>query len=275
MKKGNGNKLLLAAAAVGLFLILYPQISNLWNRRTSSHAIASYSETVSNLDEKKYVELWKQAQEYNRVNHSLQGYKLSDEQLEQYNSVLDATGRGIMGYVEIPCIDVSLPVYHGTDEAVLQIALGHVDWTDLPIGGEGTHCVICGHRGLPRAKLFNDLPKLVLGDVFCIRVLDELLTYEVDQIKTVLPDEVDDLRRETGKDYCTLMTCTPYGINSHRLLVRGHRIENIEEKEAILVTSEASQVNPLFVAPVLGILVVIPIILFISVRGKKDSGRTK
>ena len=158
-----------------------------------------------------------------------------------------------MGYIEIPTIGVTLPIYHGTDETVLQVAIGHLEWTSLPVGGESSHCVVSGHRGLPSAKLFTDLDKLVVGDVFIFRVLDEILTYEVDQILIVEPHETEALRIEKGKDLCTLITCTPYGVNSHRLLVRGHRIENQEEAVIIRVTADATQIEPVIVAPIVAI----------------------
>ncbi len=180
---------------------------------------------------------------------------------ESYNQALNLTGNGIMGYVEIPEIDSVLPIYHGTDEAVLQIAVGHLEWTSLPVGGEGTHCVLSGHRGLPSAKLFTDLDKIVEGDVFILRILDEILTYEVDQILIVEPNVTDALRIEEGKDYCTLVTCTPYGINSHRLLVRGHRIENAPEARIVRITADAAQIEPLLVAPIVGI----PLVLILMI----------
>jgi len=156
-----------------------------------------------------------------------------------------------MGYIEIPEQKITLPVYHGTDEAVLQIAVGHLDWTSLPVGGESSHCVLSGHRGLPSARLFTDLDQVVEGDIFLLRILDEVLTYEVDQIRIVLPHEVDDLLIQEGEDLCTLVTCTPYGINSHRMLVRGHRIENLEEARTVRVTADAIQIDPAIVAPFL------------------------
>ena len=177
-----------------------------------------------------------------------------------------------MGYIEIPTIKLSLPIYHGTEDSVLQIAVGHLDWTSLPAGGESTHCVLSGHRGLPSAKLFTNLDQLVEGDTFVIRVLDEVLTYEVDRILIVEPDDVSALQIEPGKDLCTLVTCTPYGINSHRLLVRGHRVEN--QSEAIRVTSDAIQIEPLLVAPAvaLPILLILLIVLLASGGKKKPKG---
>lgn len=181
-------------------------------------------------------------------------FLLTEEEMAEYESLLDVSGTGIMGYVQIPNINVSLPVYHGTDEAVLQIAVGHIAGTSLPIGGENTHSVLSGHRGLPSSKLFTDLDQLTEGDVFTVTVLNETVTYQVDQIRIVLPEEVSDLQIVPGEDYCTLVTCTPYGINTHRMLVRGHRIENI--KEAIAVEAEAARVHPYLVIPAVGIPIV-------------------
>ena len=174
-----------------------------------------------------------------------------------------------MGYIEIPNINVSLPVYHGTAESVLQIAVGHVDWTSLPVGGEGTHCVLSGHRGLPSAKLFTNLDKIVEGDTFSIRVLDEVLTYEVDQTLIVEPTEVDALQIETGKDLCTLVTCTPYGINTHRLLVRGHRVPNTPEAANVRLTSDAIQIEPMLAAPLMALPVLIIFFAVLLHAGRK------
>ena len=174
-----------------------------------------------------------------------------------------------MGYIEIPGINCSLPIYHGTDESVLQIAVGHISWSSLPTGGESTHCVLSGHRGLPSAKLFTNLDKLTEGSVFMLRVLDEVLTYEVDRILVVLPDEVDALQIVEGEDLCTLVTCTPYGINSHRLLVRGHRIENIEAARTARVTADAIQVEPLIVAPAVAVPFLLLLVILLLVKPRK------
>ena len=186
---------------------------------------------------------------------------MTEEEREKYDGLLNISDNGIIGHIEIPIINCSLPIYHGTDEAVLQIAVGHIEGTSLPVGGESTHCVLSGHRGLPSAKLFTDLDKLTEGDIFFIRVLDVILTYEVDRILIVEPYQIDSLEIEKEKDYCTLVTCTPYGINTHRLLVRGHRIENIEEAEIARVTADAIQIDPLLVAPI----VAIPILIFLVI----------
>ncbi|MGN1003486.1 MAG: class C sortase, partial [Oscillospiraceae bacterium] len=174
--------------------------------------------------------------------------------------------------IEIPEIKCSLPIYHGTDESVLQIAVGHIDWTSLPAGGESTHCVLSGHRGLPSAKLFTNLDQLVEGDIFMLRILDETLTYEVDQILIVEPNDVDALQIVEGEDLCTLVTCTPYGINTHRLLVRGHRIENQEEAKTVRVTADALQIEPLIVAPIVAIPMLLVLLIWLLF---KDTGKGK
>lgn len=247
---------------VGLSLLLYPTFSDYWNSFHSSQAISTYAENVANLDEKKYDELWSAAWDYNQalLNRSSE-FTLSEEQNEEYLELLNVSGLGIMGYIEIPEISVSLPIYHGTDESVLQIAVGHLEWSSLPVGGESSHCVLSGHRALPSAKLFTDLDKLREGDIFMLRVLDEVLTYEVDKISIVEPTQVSALQVVEGEDLCTLVTCTPYGINTHRLLVRGHRIENLAESRSIRVTADAIQIEPLIVAPI----VAVPILLLLLV----------
>ena len=247
---------------VGLSLLLYPTFSDYWNSFHSSQAISTYAENVANLDEKKYDELWSAAWAYNQalLNRNSE-FTLSEEQYAEYLELLNVSGLGIMGYIEIPEISVSLPIYHGTDESVLQIAVGHLEWSSLPVGGESSHCVLSGHRALPSAKLFTDLDKLREGDIFMLRVLDEVLTYEVDKISIVEPTQVSALQVVEGEDLCTLVTCTPYGINTHRLLVRGHRIENLAESRSIRVTADAIQIEPLIVAPI----VAVPILLLLLV----------
>lgn len=257
MKKKKGkfiSILLVLLLLVGLSLLLYPYVSNYWNSLHQTRAIAAYAEAVAKLDKDQYNEILSAAQAYNA---SLLGrdntQPLDGDRKEEYERLLDVSGLGIMGYIEIPCIDCSLPIYHGADESVLQVAVGHMEWSSLPVGGESTHCVLSGHRGLPSAKLFTNLDKLQPGDTFILRVLDETLTYEVDQILIVEPQETGSLRIEEGKDYCTLVTCTPYGINTHRLLVRGHRVDNIEEANTVRVTADAIQIEPLIVAPIVAI----------------------
>lgn len=229
---------------------------------------------MANLDEAQYEEMWSAARAYNRaLAERSTNFALSDAQKEEYEKLLDISGVGIMGYLEIPELNMSLPIYHGTEESVLQIAAGHLEWSSLPVGGESSHCVISGHRGLPSAKLFTDLDKLQEGDVFVLRVLDEVLTYEVDQIRVVEPSQVSDLEIVEGSDLCTLVTCTPYGINTHRLLVRGHRIENIQESQTIRVTSDAMQIEPLIVAPIVATPVLLLLLVLLLLPKRKDPSR--
>ena len=258
--------LLMIAFFTGIALLLYPAISDYWNSFHQTKAITSYSETVSELKREDYDNLLQQATDYNRsIADRKNIYELSETERVLYNSMLDVSGTGVMGYLQIPVLDLQLPIYHGTDETVLQVAVGHLEWTSLPVGGEGTHCVLSGHRGLPSAKLFSNLDKLAQGDVFMLYVLDEVLTYEVDQILTVEPMVVSDLQVEEGKDYCTLLTCTPYGVNSHRLLVRGHRVENSKAMKAVRITSEAIQVEEILVASVLAVPVLAVMITVVYV----------
>ena len=272
IRKNFSTVLLLVTLMIGISLLLYPTISDYWNSFHQSRAIAGYAEAVAQMDEIDYEKIWNDAVEYNkelqtRSNH----WFLTEEQQEEYESMLNVSGNGIMGYIEIPSIKVSLPIYHGVDEGILQVAIGHIEGSSLPIGGKGSHCVISGHRGLPSAKLFTDLDQLAEGDIFMLRVLDETLTYEVDQILIVKPYEMEALEIESGKDYCTLVTCTPYGINSHRLLVRGHRVETIEEADSIRVTADALQIDPMIVAP----LVAVPMLLLLLIALLVSAGRKK
>ena len=236
---------------LGLALLLYPSVSDWWNSFHQSKAIVNYTEAVSRLSAEQYDQLWEEARNYNAsLLKRPNGYLLSPEQREKYGNLLNLANDGIMGYIEIPSISCALPIYHGTEESVLQVGIGHLDWTSLPAGGTSSHCVLSGHRGLPSATLFTHLDKLAPGDVFMLRVLDEILTYEIDQILIVEPHETSALLISQNADYCTLLTCTPYGINSHRLLVRGTRIENIKESSSIRVVANATRVEPLIVAPV-------------------------
>lgn len=277
MKKKNNNwttAFLVLLLLAGVSLLLYPSLSDYWNSMHQTRAIASYAETVSQLDTAQYDEMWKAAQNYNRsLAQRETAFALTGEQKAAYESLLDVSGLGVMGYIEIPEIDCSLPIYHGTEESVLQVAVGHLEWSNLPVGGEGTHCVLSGHRGLPSAKLFTNLDKLAVGDTFLLRVLDEVLTYEVDQILIVEPEQVDALGIMPGEDYCTLVTCTPYGINTHRLLVRGHRVENTPEAARMHVTADATQFDPLLVAPALAIPVLLLLLMILLVPKRRRKSR--
>ncbi|MBR1972065.1 MAG: class C sortase [Oscillospiraceae bacterium] len=275
MKKGTlSNVFLILVLLIGLSLLLYPTFADWWNSSRQSYAVASYVEQVAKMDDEQHQEVWEQARAYNvSLTERFNGYTLNDGQKAQYDFLLNIGGNGIMAYVEIPSINVHLPVYHGTDEAVLQVAIGHLDWTSLPVGGESTHCVISGHRGLPSARLFTDLDQLSVGDYFMINVLDEVLTYEVDQIRIVLPHETEELLIQEGKDLVTLVTCTPYGVNSHRMLVRGHRVDNLAEAQTVRVTADAIIVNKLAVVPfILGpmLLVMLLAVLLMPTKKKKE-----
>lgn len=273
MKKGSiSNIILILIFLVGLSLLLYPTVSDYWNAMHQSRAITEYAQQVADLNNDRYEQLWQDAGKYNQtLLTKTDRYELSEEEQEEYESLLNVSGNGIIGYIEIPSVNCSLPIYHGTDEAVLQVAVGHIEGSSLPTGGESTHCVLSGHRGLPSARLFTDLDKLYIGDDFILRILDETLTYEVDQILIVEPYEMDALEIEEGRDYCTLVTCTPYGINTHRLLVRGHRVENQEEAGTVRVTADAMQIEPVIVAPVLAVpmLLILLIILLLPKQRRK------
>ena len=266
---------LVLVLVTGLSLLLYPTVSNWWNSRVSSRAVSSYMENVGVIDNEEYNKMIEDAKAYNQSLLSRQnGFALNDGLRAQYDTLLDVSG-GIMAYIEIPSIQVELPIYHGTSEPVLQIAVGHLEWTSLPVGGESTHVGLSGHRGLPSARLFTDLDKLVVGDIFVIHILDEKITYEVDQIKIVEPHNSEDLLIEEGKDLVTLVTCTPYGVNSHRLLVRGHRIENIAEALLVRVTADAVIVEKLIVAPFLLVPILLVFLLIISIPNRKKRRKAK
>lgn len=270
-KKGLLTYLILSLILIaGLSLLLYPTISNYWNSLHATKTIVRYSEEISDLSDDEVTKMWQAALDYNEaLSAGATSYYLSDEQLEAYNSLLNIGDTGVMGYVEIKNLDVMLPIYHGTDDSVLEIAAGHVNWTSLPVGGESSHCVISGHRGLPSATLFTDLDELREGDTFTLNIVGMELTYEIDQIRTVLPEETQDLQIVPGKDYCTLMTCTPYGINTHRLLVRGHRISNIQIESGAKVVSEAVQINLLIVSVVLAVVPLLTLMVLVLTKPKK------
>lgn len=272
-KKDLTTILLVVVLIAGLSLLLYPPVSNYWNSLRQTTAITHYDESISKLDTEQYETLWNAAQAYNQALLERDNpYMLTETLKAEYEQVLDLSGIGVMGYIEIPEIDVSLPIYHGTEESVLQVAVGHIEWSSLPVGGAGSHCVLSGHRGLPSAKLFTNLDKLQVGDMFMLRVLNEVLTYEVDQILIVEPHESGDLQMIDGEDFCTLVTCTPYGINTHRLLVRGHRVENKEEAKLVRVTADALQIEPLLAAPFAAIPFLLVLLIILMIPQKKRKG---
>lgn len=274
-KKGKGNHLttvlLIFVFLIGLSLLLYPTVSDYINSLNQSNVISHYTEIVADLNEDECAEMLEAARAYNeKMRKREKKPELSEEEEVEYKQLLNISSDGTMGYIEIPSIQCTLPIYHGTSSYVLQNAIGHLEWTSLPVGGEGTHSVVSGHRGLPSAKLFTNLDKLEEGDIFIIRVLNEVITYEVDKITVITPDQIDVLRIEEGKDYCTLFTCTPYAINTHRLCVRGHRIENIAESKTIRVTSDALQIEPLLVAPIVASPILLLLFIIASVVSRKS-----
>ena len=256
---------------VGLGFISYPTVSNLWNQAHQSRAIATYSKQVEKLDDSENKKMLKAARKYNKsLLKKSDHWKLSKKDKKKYESLLDVSGTGIMGYIEVPKIDCSLPIYHGTDEGALQIAIGHLEGSSLPVGGKNTHCVLSGHRGLPSARLFTDLDQMEEGDIFILNILGRKLAYEVDQIRGVLPEEMSDLEVIEGKDLCTLVTCTPYGINTHRLLVRGHRTKYVEEKVEEQKEVQTKKMDTrLLIAGAAGAVILAVIIIAVVIRRRK------
>lgn len=253
----------------GVGILLYPSVSDWWNSMHATRAIAGYVTAVEDMSGQEKEDMINAARAYNEKLPDGVNFSLTDEEYAEYESLLDITGTGIMGYVQITAIGVNLPVYHSVDEGVLQIAVGHIPGSSLPVGGDRVHSVMSGHRGLPSAKLFSDLDQIQEGDVFTVTVLDETVTYMVDQIRIVLPEETDELAIQPGKDYCTLVTCTPYGINTHRILVRGRRIENIEGE--VVVVAEAVRIPNYVVIPAIGIpllfLVLASMLIYYRMKG--------
>ena len=251
---------------VGISLLLYPAFSNYWNSKTQSRAIVDYEAVLEHLKPEDYSAMFQAAYDYNRALYETD-YPLMDyEEIPGYYDTLTLPGSSIIGYVKIDKIGVELPIYHGTSDEVLNVGVGHLEGTSLPVGGENTHSVMSAHRGLPSAKLFTDLDRLEPGDTFQITVLDQVLTYQVDQVKVITPTEAEDLLIAEGKDYCTLFTCTPYGINTHRLLVRGIRIETITEKPIIYVANEAFRIEPLLVTPAVAAPMLLVFLIHLMVK---------
>ena len=275
MRKKLSNIILVLILLVGVGLLVYPTFSDWWNSFHQTRAIAGYAAKVANMDREDFDRMWAEAEAFNaRLRETPGRFSLSKEEIETYNKILDVTGTGIMGYIDIPSIKVSLPIYHGTDESILQIAIGHIIGTSFPIGGEGSHCAVSGHRGLPSAKLFTDIDQLQAGDKFLLQILDRTLTYEVDQIRIVLPQELQDLEIDPYMDFCTLITCTPYGVNTHRLLVRGHRVDN-DNTDASRVTADAMRFEPVIVAPLVAAPILFLLLIYLLVSTSKWNRRRK
>lgn len=257
---------------VGVSVLLYPAFSDYWNSKTQTRAIVNYESVLEYMEPEDYTAIFQEAYDYNRqLYESKVNPLLYPELFPGYFEKLKVTDYGMIGYLKIDRIGVELPIYHGTSSEVLSYGIGHLEGSSLPVGGESTHSVMSAHRGLPSAKLFTDLDRVELGDTFQIIVLDQILTYQVDQIKIVLPNEIEDLQIVEGKDYCTLFTCTPYGINTHRLLVRGIRIETIVEKPVIYVSNDAFRIEPLLVTPAVAAPMLLVFLIHLMVKYQEPS----
>ena len=281
------NAILVLILLAGVAIAGYPAFSDYWNSMHQTRAIAGYAERVAELTNDEYITVWEEALDYNRrLASNPNPWAMTDEDIDDYERQLNVDGTGNMGFISIPKINVNLPVYHGTSDSVLQTSIGHIDGTSLPAGSihpdeenydkveYASHSVLSGHRGLPSAKLFSDLDAMEEGDVFYLTILDQTLTYQVDKITVILPEDSSELALFPGKDYCTLMTCTPYGINTHRLLVRGIRVENDKELIDVRVTADALQIDPLHVVPfVAGPVLLLMILWVVLFAGRKKKSR--
>lgn len=271
MKKRISTIITVIVFVTGLSLLLYPTVSNYWNSLHQTKAVANYSDAMEKMSKKKKQDAIDAAKAYNEALLSNVGrFTPTEEELNTYKSLLNADSTGMMGYIEIPEIRCELAIYHTVEESVLQVGIGHLEGSSLPVGGSGTHCVLSGHRGLPSAQLFTKLDRLKNGDIFMLHVYDQVLTYEVDQIAIVEPEDYGLLQIEEGQDLCTLFTCTPYGINTHRLLVRGHRIENRAGSD-VRVTSDAAKVSSVLVA----VCIAIPLLIISFLVADWSAGRSK
>ena len=251
---------------VGICILLYPAFSDFWNSKNQSHAIVNYESVLNQMDSQDYSTVFADAYTYNDALYKTKNPFLNYKTVPGYYEALNVTDNGMIGYLKIDRIGVELPIYHGTSDEVLNKGVGHLEGSSLPVGGENTHSVMSAHRGLPSAKLFTDLDRLEIGDTFQIKVLDQVLTYQVDFIKVIEPNDISDLQIIEGGDYCTLFTCTPYGINTHRLLVRGVRIETIKEKPVIYVSNEAFRIEPLLVTPVVAAPMLLGLLIHLLIK---------
>ena len=253
----------------GLGIYLYPSVSNYVNSRNQSRAISNYEEMVNSISEEDYSKMWSEARAYNEeLAKKPLNFELSDEEREEYNSILNVSGTGIIGYIEIENIGVNLPIYHGTAESVLQVGIGHLEGTSFPTGTKSTHAVLSGHRGLPSSKLFSDLDQMIVGDTFLLHILDQTFAYQIDKINIVLPEETNDLAIVDNEEYVTLVTCTPYGVNTHRMLVRGKRVDYNEETR-LIVPADALRYNNMVVAPFIGAPILIIAFVVYLIRTSK------
>ena len=262
MQSRKSTIILLISFVIGLSVLLYPSISSYWNSKTMSEAIVDYEAMLASYKPEDYTALFQAAEDYNEELKNLPNPFTDHYKLRQYGDILNLSGTGMMGYITIPKIGIELPVYHGTSEAVLSIAVGHLEGSSLPVGGEGTHCVVSAHRGLPTAVLFTHLDKMEIGDTFSFTILDRTLTYEVDQIRIVDPTDLSLIQIEEGKDYCTMLTCTPYGINTQRLLVRGHQVD-ASQISNLYIANEAYRVDTLIVMPMVALPIIMVLLIYV------------
>lgn len=275
MRKHRTAILLTLGFLVGICILLYPAISDYWNSKTQSRAIVDYESVLKDMDKEDYAAIFNTANAYNQALAELGNPLINHTQIPGYTEALRISESNMMAYLKIERIGVELPIYHGTSDEVLNKGVGHLEGSSLPVGGENTHCVMSAHRGLPSAKLFTDLDRMEKGDTFQIVVLDQVLTYQVDQIKVIEPNDISDLQIIPGGDYCTLFTCTPYGINTHRLLVRGIRIETIKEKPVIYVSNEAFQIEPLIVTPVVAAPMLLALLIHLMIKYREPPKKTQ
>lgn len=271
MKSKKSTIILLISFFVGLSVLLYPSVSSYWNSKRQSKTVVNYEAMLAAIKEEDVSYYFEEAEEYNRKLWELESPLIDYKQLENYREVLDISGTGMMGYVTIPKINQELPVYHGTGDAVLSEAVGHYEGSSLPVGGPSTHCVVSAHRGLPTATLFTHLDRMEIGDTFSFKILNRTFTYEVDQIRIVEPNDISLIGIEEGKDYCTLLTCTPYGINTQRLLVRGHQVDTSLTRN-IYIANEAYRVDPLVVMPMVALPIITVLMIYVMFAPvKKES----
>lgn len=269
MLKKISTLVMLLLFFIGLSVLLYPAISSYWNSKTQSRAVESYEKYVQSMSEDDYEVILTDADAYNDALSDLQSPLVDYELVTGYDDTLNLNGQGMMGYISIDSIGVELPIYHSISENVLSFAVGHMEGTSLPVGGESTHSVLSAHRGLPNSKLFTDLDKVQMGDTFTITILDEIITYQVDQIITVTPENTHEIQIIDGKDYCTLLTCTPYGINTHRLLVRGVRVDTVTEKN-VYIGDEAYRIDTLIVTPIVALPILLVLIIIVICQPVKQ-----
>ncbi|MBQ2945164.1 MAG: class C sortase [Clostridia bacterium] len=262
MRSKKSTIILLVSFFIGLSVLLYPSISSYWNSKTQSEAIVDYESMLSQYKPEDYTAIFAEADAYNKQLAQLNEPLVEHNRLPDYNSILNVDGTGMMGYITVPKISQELPVYHGTSDGVLSVAVGHLQGTSLPVGGENTHCVVSAHRGLPTAVLFTHLDRMEIGDIFYFTILDRTITYEVDQIRIVEPDDVSLIQIKDGKDYCTLLTCTPYGINTQRLLVRGHQVDATQTRN-LYIANEAYRIEPLVVMPIVALPIIFVLLIYV------------